>query len=256
MAYEQRNNILKIPEFKPPSLEAFSEEALECFLECDAMRTKLRIDLSLISKLRKEAWRQNSVVSEQFLSLRTKHSDKYLDINANLKFDWNRTSGEIEVKKSIEGVHDIYLSASPEKLFRIKGLSNLELRTGNIFSSGDLTGYRVIYPNAYNASRCFEFNRHLVDKFYSISPSLTATAVLCSIFTCHPLKDGNGRLGRILFNHIFSSNKNTDFYLPLYDIAAVSAGGWLYSLRHVQLDNNWTPIANFIKSASGLFKEN
>lgn len=251
----QQGNILTIPDFNPPSLEEFSGEALDYFRECDVMRTKLRTDLGLISKLRNEAWRQNSDVSEQFLPLRTKHSDIYLDINADLKFDWNRTGREIEVQKSINGLQDICLSANPETLFGIKGLSDLEFRVGNVFSSGDLTGYRVVYPSISNASRCFEFNRYLVNEFYSISPTLTATAVLCCIFTCHPLKDGNGRLGRILFNQLFNFNSNSDFYLPLYDIAAASAGGWLYSLRHVQLDNNWTPIANFIKSASALFEK-
>jgi Fic family protein len=58
---------------------------------------------------------------------------------------------------------------------------------------------------ADSLNKTAEFIRHQCHTH----PELMAITGMLSVFTNHPLKDGNGRVGRVLFNHLMQETMGT-----------------------------------------------
>lgn len=80
------------------------------------------------------------------------------------------------------------------------------------------------------------------------SPVLAAIYVMVAISAVHPIRDGNGRLGRILFNMVMQADYGAP-YIPLYELGQRSDGGWLLALRRAQIQNDWDCISSYIVNA-------
>ncbi len=77
-----------------------------------------------------------------------------------------------------------------------------------------------------------------------------AALVLCLFVNCHPFTDGNGRVARILFNHTLRrGGMPDDVYVPFYEIAARSRGGYVIALRHAEVRGDWHPIMSWVMEA-------
>lgn len=75
---------------------------------------------------------------------------------------------------------------------------------------------------------------------------LAATRILAIINNAHAFPDGNGRLGRFLFNyHLHHEGMPTTSYIPLKSLSMLSLGGYEIRLREVELFERWDELINY-----------
>lgn len=121
-----------------------------------------------------------------------------------------------------------------------------EFRVQEIRTAPDRNGQCVAYPSASHIpeqlKRIHEhWVRHVPDE-----PGWAALVVMTALTNLHPFDDGNGRLGRILFNWTLNQRKEHVLYLPIYELAALSRGGYLIRLRQAQYHSQWEPLAHWL----------
>lgn len=76
---------------------------------------------------------------------------------------------------------------------------------------------------------------------------LVATAALVILTNAHLFTDGNGRLSRAVFNHVLHRNgMPADVYIPVYEFALRSRGGFLIRVRQAELRGEWEPLIEFV----------
>lgn len=118
-----------------------------------------------------------------------------------------------------------------------------EIRTNPVYS---LSGHHDFweYPShtvlESQLSRLFDVLVRRSDvEMHRSMVALVATTAL------HPFNDGNGRVSRVLFNALLGgvSSKN---YIPLKEIQLASRGGYIIKLRQAWIQQNWTPMAEFL----------
>ena len=74
-------------------------------------------------------------------------------------------------------------------------------------------------------------------------PALFAAAVaFVRLNNIHPLEDGNGRLSRVIFNHLLRKRHPALGYLPIRDVFTGRDGGLLLALREAHIYGTWRPI--------------
>jgi hypothetical protein len=78
---------------------------------------------------------------------------------------------------------------------------------------------------------------------------------LVAITNCHPLLDGNGRLARIVGNWLLAPVQRPagSIYLPLREIGAYARGGYLLRVRQAEIQEDWEPLACFLRAALELW---
>lgn len=75
---------------------------------------------------------------------------------------------------------------------------------------------------------------------------LAAVQVLALIYNAHAFLDGNGRLGRLIFNHcLHEAGMPEDSYIPLKTLYSMSQGGFEIRLRQVELQGKWTRLIEY-----------
>lgn len=76
---------------------------------------------------------------------------------------------------------------------------------------------------------------------------LVATAALVILTNAHLFTDGNGRLSRAVFNHVLHRHgMPVDVYIPVYEFALRSRGGFLIRVRQAELRGEWEPLVEYI----------
>lgn len=75
---------------------------------------------------------------------------------------------------------------------------------------------------------------------------LSAIRSLVLINNAHAFTDGNGRLGRFLFNHcLHAAGMSGECYLPLKTVASMSKGGYEIRLRDAILNSRWDGLVAY-----------
>lgn len=69
--------------------------------------------------------------------------------------------------------------------------------------------------------------------------------VQVSLLNIHPLRDGNGRFGRLAHNTCFAEMTGYRGYIPLIDAIKGSGGAFEIAVRQLELHQNWIPIIEF-----------
>lgn len=123
-------------------------------------------------------------------------------------------------------------------------------RRGRIGLNADKIGARVQLPGpAHIPAQLARIRRLLVSK--DGTPAIyVATTVLALVVNCHPFTDGNGRLARLLFNHVLrQAGMAADVYLPISEIGRRSRGGYEIALRVAEIQGDWRALIDFMLSA-------
>ena len=130
-------------------------------------------------------------------------------------------------------------------------------RTGGIGTLHDLRGNSIRYPPLSCVRPQLERLRRLLGAGEREWPALLkATLALVLVTNCHPFKDGNGRVGRILFNHVLrQGGMGSGVYVPVYELASRSEGGYLIALRQGELRGEWGPLLEFVMKMLGVYRE-
>lgn len=75
---------------------------------------------------------------------------------------------------------------------------------------------------------------------------LAATRLLALVNNAHAFADGNGRLGRFLFNYcLHRSGMPSSSYIPLKSFAALAHGGYEIRLREIILFSRWDGLISY-----------
>ena len=122
-------------------------------------------------------------------------------------------------------------------------------RKRDIFLNADKAGTRIRLPAAAHVpSQLRRLRKVCLDD--GLSPGLfRATAALALTVNAHPFTDGNGRVGRILFNHVLrEAGLTSNAYVPLYEMAMRSRGGYEIALRLAEIHGDWVALVRFMIS--------
>jgi len=124
------------------------------------------------------------------------------------------------------------------------------LRNKEVNSRPDKLNNRIVYPSPDKIiDRVSEIFTHATNN-YEISPAFSAIVAMVALLNIHPFADGNGRVARIVFNWILNQERATIAYLPLHEVARMSAGAYLIMLREAQYYNNWNNIIRVVEVVS------
>ncbi|MGK6356623.1 Fic family protein [Sphingomonas sp. DT-207] len=121
--------------------------------------------------------------------------------------------------------------------------SEATVRTGPQWLGGDCLGNRIQLPDSDMIAQQLDKCDKLVRETASVSPLFAAIVTLALLVNCHPFIDGNGRVGRILFNACLRiGGLGVDEYIPFYEAAERSRGGYEISLRTAEIRGEWEPL--------------
>lgn len=170
-----------------------------------------------------------------------------------LSLSVKRTSEEAVCLGKISGIHCEYETPLPIKALISEISTDLGgggFRDGAIYSAPDRAGYRIVYP----AHRLVENRLNEIERIFSDADGkyhqVAAIVGIVLFFNAHPLRDGNGRVGRVLYNmKARRSPRHQAAYLPLYEFIRLLAGGFNYATRMAWINNEWRPVLHWFLSA-------
>ncbi|WP_100041147.1 Fic family protein [Stenotrophomonas geniculata] len=117
------------------------------------------------------------------------------------------------------------------------------LRDGPNVTSADEAGNRWGYmPHTLLAKRLDWLVACAFDKGWP--PFVRATWFYVGLLNCHPLRDGNGRVARVLFNALLWQRE--DVYLPIHEASDSLGSSLEICLRRAANGNDWSDIIRFL----------
>lgn len=120
-----------------------------------------------------------------------------------------------------------------------------ELRGGPNVTSADEAGNRWGYmPHALLAKRLEWLTACACDRGWS--PFVRATWFYVGLLNCHPLRDGNGRTARVLFNALLWQGQAA--YLPIHEASNSLGSSLEICLRRAANGNDWSDIIGFLNT--------
>jgi hypothetical protein len=131
-----------------------------------------------------------------------------------------------------------------------------ELRTQLVRTTADPSGRFVQFPPAEIVEMRLAQLGMALRRNRGESPAFDAVIGLVCLTHCHPFPDGNGRTGRVLFNVLLQRRSRApSLYLPLFELAKLSRGGYIVRVRQAELRGEWTPLFRFVLAAVQLWTE-
>jgi hypothetical protein len=149
---------------------------------------------------------------------------------------------------------DISFAACVEAIAR-RIDAGARIRTSGVGAAPDTKGDTIVFPAAGHVSAALA---SIGDQVRSVrsSPLFSATVVLARIVNCHPFLDGNGRVGRILFNSILMNcGLDRKSYIPLYDVFRCTDGGYEIRLRMAETQDKWDDLLCYMSDVVYLLQE-
>jgi Fic family protein len=120
-------------------------------------------------------------------------------------------------------------------------------RTGFVKLGDDRTGNQIYFPPVSAVPGQLEHLRLFIASEDAPPPLFTAAVAAALLLNCHPFTDGNGRTARVFFNHLLRRDgMPADVYIPLYEIARRSHGGYEIALRQAEIRGEWEPFLRFM----------
>jgi len=191
-----------------------------------------------------------------FLPLRHELSAHFVALN-RAKPDRHRSPAEAAALANWARDSDGLGLASPSA-FRAR-LAELNLcvtdgvggwRSCPIHLDGDKAGHEVFFPPLSAIPAQLEKLRRFLAMGDAPPAIFSAAVAKALLLNCHPFTDGNGRVSRILLNHILrQSGMPAEVYLPFYEIARRSLGGYEIALRQAEIRGEWEPFLRFMLAA-------
>lgn len=127
-------------------------------------------------------------------------------------------------------------------------------RDRTVCTSGDRAGNRKFYPPAGQiAGRLDELDAFISDAGHP-ADAFTAMTTLVTLMSIHPFEDGNGRASRCIFNYMINRISIERYYLPLYELSALSRGSFIINLRRAEYLGDWNSMSAFLRNASLEFR--
>ncbi|WEK00205.1 MAG: Fic family protein [Candidatus Sphingomonas phytovorans] len=250
------NKLIRINTLNLPNFSDLPESAKFDYRYIDNAFEKCGNDDAILRQLRSVASLQNDQVPPEMQPLRHRLSNHFLRLNEHHSYEQNRSALEERACLALEA----YRTPTSGILRQPATLASVSIddtpltwRTTDIFIGGDAGGYRAKYPPHEQIQDSIERLSVALDDAILYSPSFGAALAFCGVVTAHPFRDGNGRVARVLFNHVLRTHFGSQFYLPIYELGAASAGGWLVAQRRVQLDGDWSALSEFLRNCVILF---
>ncbi|CAM5507325.1 Fido domain-containing protein OS=Sphingobium scionense OX=1404341 GN=GGQ90_001868 PE=4 SV=1 [Sphingobium scionense] len=128
-----------------------------------------------------------------------------------------------------------------------------DFRKTDVNTAPDAYGNRVFYPSADNIiSSIINIKNYCMGGGIGLRKAIISQAILVN---SHPFHDGNGRVGRILFNLTMQySGASDNFYIPLKIFSNMATGGYELSLREAEIFGRWTPLISYFISMSSIIE--
>jgi hypothetical protein len=168
--------------------------------------------------------------------------------------EWSALKANFEALSTVlsHGQAEPFMRAICAVASATKGAKSL--RSQGVRTSADSRGQVVRFPPSDILEMRLAYIVAMLWRARGESPAFSAIVALVSLTHCHPFADGNGRSARVLFNALLQRRlARPRFYLPLYELAQLSAGGYLVRVRQAELRREWTPLFAFILAAVELW---
>lgn len=221
-----------------PDLEAFHRGLLKVPIELRLANPRRAAGASGVLKVLERPMSDAMVAKYGLPSLVTARSDVEENI-FKLHFSELARIAEISSKQFIELIELIASSIHAEDMKIRKGV--------NVITKPDSQGDHWKYLNWRLVKREL-FNLHaFIKQNQGIDKTVFQAAVFLGAFNCiHPLRDGNGRTSRILFNGILQSHfQQPVVYVPLKEFMGLSRYGFELSMRESILFGRWSTLLVF-----------
>jgi Fic family protein len=168
-----------------------------------------------------------------------------------------RSEREARILDAAEGCHSLISAAETQTFATVLLELNSEIlgrparwRTNKVGLSPDARGNRIALspPSARPIQLATLVGVLKPDALPD--PVARAATALVLLVNCHPFDDGNGRLGRILFNAVLrQAGMPAGTYVPFYELAARARGGYVLALRTAEISGDWGPILSWAAAA-------
>ena len=128
-------------------------------------------------------------------------------------------------------------------------------RAGDVGFEPDATGASILLPPA-SAIGPILGDLELALKRYEWPPVCRAAVAAALLLNAHPFTDGNGRTARVLVNMILRDcGMPSAAFIPLYELAQRSCGGFEIALRRTEILGDWGSIIAWLIHAIDAYAE-